>query len=86
MLCPRTPCGAGEALRGWRVYPLQLEDLSALSYASGDTRLAPAAAQSLIRPADRSTLEAAPGNAPGAATVGPIFYRCPFQAHQQQPL
>ena len=35
---------AGQVLTGWRIYPLQLEDLSPINYSNASTRLAPSAA------------------------------------------
>jgi hypothetical protein len=60
---------AGEILKGWRIYPLQLDDLSPISYSSArggssDNKLRvpeQEMAQQLSRPA--------------AEEVGPVFYR-----------
>ena len=57
--------GAGEVLKGWRVYPLQLDDLSPISFAA--TRGSVEAASS-----EGSVPQLA---GPAAEEVGPIFYR-----------
>ena len=56
---------AGEIIKGWRVYPLQLDDRSPISFAV--TR---GSAEAASR--ESSALQLA---APAAEEVGPIFYR-----------
>ena len=63
-------CSAGKTLKGWRIYPLQLDDLSPISYSSARRGI----------PEDRLSvpeLETSQQlSSPAAEEVGPIFYRC----------
>lgn len=71
---------AGEELKGWHIYPLQLDDLSDISYSSsrGPALARPSA---LVRTLARYGIEAHTAaqadqlGAPSASEVGPIFYR-----------
>ena len=60
---------AGQALKGWRVYPLQLEDLSPLSYSSAKARTGQVGDEATVT-------ESIQLQAPAAEETGPIFYRC----------
>ena len=63
---------AGAPLHGWRVFPLQLDDLSSLAYATGNAGAAMVAAarRLLDTPRGGATLRT---EAP--ETEGPVFYR-----------
>ena len=70
---PLLLCIAGKVLKGWRVYPLQLDDLKPIPYSSpkrqaaqvSDEAAEPGSAGEGLRPLA----------APAAEEVGPIFYR-----------
>lgn len=68
----RSNAFAGEIIKGWRVYPLQLDDLSPISFAA--TRGSDMAESSNAK-AESSEDSALPLDAPAAEEVGPIFYR-----------
>ncbi len=60
---------AGEVLKGWRVYPLQLDNLAPISYSSHKKQPLPVSDEAAV-----SVLEQQLGS-PAAEEVGPIFYR-----------
>lgn len=90
--------GAGEVLKGWHIYPLQLDDLSDISYSSnpvgqpGLARLSAGADPSVLLRAlakfsivPRRPAAAGQLHAPSAAKVGPIFYRWAVSTSAQAP-
>ncbi len=72
-------------LKGWHIYPLQLDDLSNISYSSnpvgqpGPARFSGADPSELLRALAKFSIAprhpAEQLRAPSAAEVGPIFYR-----------
>ncbi|CAL8469886.1 g9428 [Coccomyxa elongata] len=87
----------GEVLKGWHIYPLQLDDLSDISYSSNPvgqpglarfsdgadpTELLRALAKFSIMP--RRPAPAGQLHAPSAAEVGPIFYRGTFSINASE--
>ena len=62
-------CVAGEVLKGWRVYPLQLDDLEPISYSSHKKQPLPVSGNA-APPVLAQEL-----SSPAAEEVGPIFYR-----------
>eukprot|EP00887_Chlorella_sp_A99_P001001 scaffold5.g1001.t1 len=69
-----------EVVRGWRVFPLQLDDVNTFSYATGHagSRMPAGARHLLARPSAASSVLAAPvdgGSALREQLGGPVFYR-----------
>ena len=76
---------AGEVLTGWRVYPLQLDDLGAIDYSNSSSRLVPPATAIRIAASSGSDHKASALANAGAASVGPVFYRCSCCARTLHP-
>ena len=60
---------AGEVLKGWRVYPLQLDDLEPISYSSHKKQPLPVSDEAAVSVLEQQL------TAPAAEDIGPIFYR-----------
>ncbi|CAL5218934.1 g683 [Coccomyxa viridis] len=62
----------GEVLKGWRVYPLQLDNLEPISYSSHKEQPLPVSDEAAVPVLEQQL------NAPAAEDIGPIFYRGTF--------
>ena len=58
-----------EVLKGWRVYPLQLDNLEPISYSSHKEQPLPVSDEAAVPVLEQQL------NAPAAEDIGPIFYR-----------